>query len=125
MLKLIGSFTYICLGYGGFVPRTHELFGKDYEHVTHDALNLFTDERKKQEMVLTTPVSAAKTQVYICGVGLRVFWLHCSLRAVAHLYNLAANSARNMSEGDDAPCLTRSIDNNCQAPPCLEWVAPK
>ena len=69
ILKLIGSFTYICLGYGGFVPRTHELFGKDYEHVTHDALNLFTDERKKQEMVLTTPVSAAKTQIYICGIG--------------------------------------------------------
>ena len=66
---LIGSFTYICIGYGGFVPRTHELFGNDYEHVTHDALNLFTDERKKQEMVLTTPVSTAKTQIYICGVG--------------------------------------------------------
>ena len=64
-VELIGSFTYICIGYGGFVPRTHELFGKDYEHVTHDALNLFTDERKKQEMVLTTPVSTAKTQIYI------------------------------------------------------------
>ena len=93
--------------------------------MTHDALNLFTDERKKQEMVLTTPVSAAKTQIYICGVGLRVFWLHCSLRAVAHLYNLAANPIRNMTEGDDALCLTRNIDNNFQAPPCLERVAPK
>ena len=112
MLKLIGLFTYICLGYGGFVPRTHELFGKDYEHVTHDALNLFTDERKKQEMVLTTPVSAAKnSDQYFVVLGLRVFWLHCCfrLRAVARLYNLAANSVRNMSEGDDPPCLAPRI----------------
>ena len=96
MFILIGSFTIICLGYGGFVPRTHELFGWDYEKVTHDALNLFTDERKKQEMVLTTPVSAAiNSDQYFVVLGLRVFWLHCSLGAVAHLYNLAANSVRN------------------------------
>ena len=87
MAILIGSFTCICLGYGGFFPRTHELFGKDYEHVTHDALNLLTDERKKQEMVLTTPVSAVKTCIF-------------RLTAMAHLYNLLTNSVRNGSNGD-------------------------
>ena len=90
MLMVIGSFTYICIGYGGFVPRTHELFGKDYEHVTHDALNLFTDERKKQEMVLTTPVSTAKTQIYIkifVVIGLGGFGSDriSRLRVVAHI----------------------------------------
>ena len=71
----------ICVGYGGFVPRTHELFGKDYEHVTHDALNLFTDERNKQEMVLTTPVSTAKTQIYISDVGSQGSWVTLYLQA--------------------------------------------
>ena len=80
--------------------------------MTHEALNLFTDERNKQEMVLTTPVSTAKnSDESFVVLGLRVFWLHCSfrLRAVAHLYNLAANSVRNKSEGDDTPCLTPRI----------------
>ena len=81
MLILIGSFAYICVGYGGFVPRTHELFGKDYEHATHDALNLITDERKKQEMVLTTPVSTAKTQIYVCVVGSQGFGVTLYLEA--------------------------------------------
>ena len=41
----------------GFVPHTLEIFGKDYEYTSHHGLNEFTDELKKREKVLSTPVS--------------------------------------------------------------------
>ena len=87
MLVFIGSFTYICLGFGGFVPRTHLLFGKSYEHVTPDTLNLFTDECHENSDLQ-----------YFCGSPSLGFEItsHFEAHSLGSYFHLVTNSVRKL-----------------------------